>query len=125
MRGVVEKVEAFVMWITILEDELPTIGPSGVSVPAYYYKVVVDLRPPGVEGIGFILPNGSANQSIGRYAVSIDSVEAFIGIDFFPVVTDSVEEEIEGDFLGEHWGLEMGEISTTRKLDSWGKIKAE
>ena len=46
-------------------------------------------------------------------------------IDFFPVVTDSVEEEIEGDFLGEHWGLEMGEVSTTRMLDSWGKIKAE
>ena len=125
MRGVVEKVEAFVMWITILEDELPTIGPSGVSVLAYYYKVVVDLRPPGVEGIGFILPNGSANQSIGRYAVSIDSVESFIGIDFFPVVTDSVEEEIEGNISGEHWGLEMGEKATTRQLDSWGKIKAE
>jgi hypothetical protein len=36
-----------------------------------------------------------------------------------------VEEEIEGNILGEHWGLEMGDISTTRKLDSWGKIKAE
>jgi len=109
----------------VLESELPTIGPSGVSVPAYYYKVVVDLRPPGVEGIGFILPNGSAKQSIGRYAVSIDSVEAFTGIDFFPVVADSVEEEIEGNISGEHWGLEMGEKPTTRQLDSWGKIKAE
>jgi hypothetical protein len=29
-------------------------------------------------------------------------------IDFFPVVADSVEEEIEGNLLGEHWGLEMG-----------------
>ena len=69
-----------------------------MSVPAYYYKVVVDLRPPGVEGIGFILPNGSANQSIGRYAVSIDSVEAFTGIDFFPVVADSVEEDLLRDW---------------------------
>ena len=75
--------EVFVVTGPVLESELPTIGPSGVSVPAYYYKVVVDLRPPGVEGIGFILPNGSANQSIGRYTVSIDSVEAFTGIDFF------------------------------------------
>ena len=96
-----------------------------MSVPAYYYKVVVDLRPPGVEGIGFILPNGSAKQSIGRYAVSIDSVEAITGIDFFPVVADSVEEEIQGNILGEHWGLEMGDMSTTRKLDSWGEIKGE
>ena len=86
--------EVFVVTGPVLESELPTIGPSGVSVPAYYYKVVVDLRPTGVEGIGFILPNGSANQSIGRYAVSIDSVEAFTGIDFFPVVLDSVEEEM-------------------------------
>jgi len=117
--------EVFVVTGPVLESELPTIGPSGVSVPAYYYKVVVDLRPPGVEGIGFILPNGSAKQSIGRYAVSIDSVEAFTGIDFFPVVADSVEEEIEGNISGEHWGLEMGEKPTTRQLDSWGKIKAE
>ena len=112
------------MSITILEGELPRIGPSGVSVPAHCYKMVVDLRPLVVEGIGFILPNGSANQSIGRYAVSIDSGEAFWGIDFFPVVADSVEEEIEGNLSGEHWGLEMGEKPTKHKFDSWGKIKA-
>ena len=68
---------------------------------------------------------GSAGRSIGRYAVSIDSVEAFTGIDFFPVVAVLVEEEIEGHISGEHWGLEMGEKPTTRQLDSWGQIKAE
>jgi hypothetical protein len=46
-------------------------------------------------------------------------------IDFFAVVADSVEEEIEGSILGEHWGLEMGDMSTTRKLDSRGEIKVE
>ena len=54
-----------------------------------------------------------------------DAEERLLRIDFFPVVTDSVEEEIEGNILGEHWGLEMGDVSTTRKLDSWGKIKVE
>jgi hypothetical protein len=54
-----------------------------------------------------------------------DAEERLLRIDFFPVVTASGEEEIEGNILGEHWGLEMGDISTTRKLDSWGKIKAE
>ncbi len=34
----------------------------GVGAGLLYYKVIVDLRPPGVEGLGFILPNGSANQ---------------------------------------------------------------
>jgi hypothetical protein len=54
-----------------------------------------------------------------------DAEERLLRIDFFPVVTDSVEEEIEGYISGEHWGLEMGEKPTTRKLDSWGEIKAE
>jgi len=96
----------------VLESELPRIGSSGVSVPTYYYKVVVDLRPPGVKGIGFILPNGSANQSVGRYAVSIDSVEAVTGFDFFTVVVDSVEEELESYVSGEHWGFELREVNT-------------
>jgi hypothetical protein len=54
-----------------------------------------------------------------------DAERTPLRIDFFPAVTDSVEEEIEGNVLGEHWGLEMGEVSTTRKFDSWGGIKAE
>jgi hypothetical protein len=36
-----------------------------------------------------------------------------------------VEEEINGNIFREHWGLEMGEKPIKRKLDSWGKIKAE
>ena len=54
-----------------------------------------------------------------------DAEERLLRIDFFPVVADSVEEEIEGNILGENWGLEMGEVSTTRKLNYWGEIKAE
>jgi len=34
-----------------------------------------------------------------------DAEERLLRIDFFPVVADSVEEEFEGDILGEHWGL--------------------
>ena len=54
-----------------------------------------------------------------------DAEERLLRIDFFPVVDDSVEEEIDGHISGEHWGLEMGENQITRQLDSWGKIKAE
>jgi hypothetical protein len=54
-----------------------------------------------------------------------DAEESLLRIDFFPAVTDSVEEEIEGNILGQRRGLEMGEKSTTRQLDSWGEIKVE
>jgi hypothetical protein len=54
-----------------------------------------------------------------------DAEERLLRIDFFQVVADPVEEELEGDILGEHWGLEMKEIFTKRELNSWGEIKAE
>ena len=117
--------EVFVVTGPVLSEQLPSLGPNEVSVPEYYYKVVVDLNPPEVEGIGFILPNGSANQSIDRYAVTIDSVEAVTGFDFFPVVLDSVEEEIESYISGEHWGFEVREVPTLNKVKSWGRIKSE
>ena len=109
----------------IAEYQLSSIGPNEVSVPKFYYKVVVDLRPPEIEGIGFILPNGSANQSIDRYVVTIGSVEAVTGFDFFPVVVDSVEEEIESYITGLHWGFGVREVPTLNKVESWGRIKSE
>ena len=54
-----------------------------------------------------------------------DAEERLLRIDFFPVVADSVEEEVEANILRENWGLEMGDMSTTRKLDSWGEIMTE
>ena len=44
-----------------------------------------------------------------------DAEERLLRIDFFPVVDDSVEEEIASHISGEHWGLEIGEVSTTRE----------
>ena len=34
-----------------------------------------------------------------------DTEERLLRIDFFPVVVDSVEEELERTISGEHWGL--------------------
>ena len=117
--------EILVVTGPVLSEQLPRIGPNKVAVPDLYYKVVVDLAPPGISGVGFILPNGSANEAIDRYVVSIDSVEAITGMDFFPVVVDSIEAEVEGMVVGEHWGLKLLEFPTWANYKSWGRVKAE
>ena len=108
-----------------LSRQLPSIGPNQVAVPELFYEVVVDLAPPGIAGIGFVLPNRSGNDAIDRYVVRIDSVEAITGMDFFPVVVDSIEAEVEGMVVGEHWGLKLLEFPTWAKYKSWGRVKAE
>lgn len=76
----------------VLKDGLPTIGPGEVSVPEYYFKVILDYTPGKRKGIGFIMSNKASAQQPAAFAVSIDSVEKFTGLDFFPGF--SREEEI-------------------------------
>lgn len=79
----------------ILTSDLPSIGPNKVSVPKYYYKVVLDYTQPSLKGIAFIIPNTGSSEPLQQFAVSIDSVEKVSGIDFFPLLPNQQEDQIE------------------------------
>lgn len=65
----------------ILEEGLPKIGPSGVSVPEYYYKVLLVNKD---TYIALILPNEGSKLDLSTFVVSIDYLESVTKIDFFP-----------------------------------------
>ncbi len=82
------------------------IGDSGVSVPASYYRVLLDLSEPELKGIGFILPNEISVTPLQEYAVSIDEVEDRTGIDFFPqLMTEELEKQLESQKDMSCWPL--------------------
>ena len=87
----------------VLTTGLPVIGMNNVSVPKYYYKVILDYTEPGIKGIGFILPNEGSKQPLQSFAVSIDSVESVTGIDFFPLLPDEKERFIEKTLSVNEW----------------------
>jgi len=87
----------------ILTSGLSTIGPNKVSIPKYYYKVILDYSQPQIKGIGFILPNESSDKPLQNYAVTIDSVEKFSGLDFFPTLPDAQEKTIESSICISCW----------------------
>lgn len=99
----VENNTVYVVTGPVLTDGLKTIGPNKVSVPNYYYKVVLDYSDPNIKGIGFILPNIGSKEQLQYYAVSIDSVEKMTGIDFFPLLQDDQEELIEKTLCIKCW----------------------
>jgi endonuclease G, mitochondrial len=86
----------------------PTIGKNEVAAPEYYYKVILDLKKPEYKGVGFILSQEDTGTDLAGYAVTIDSVEALTGIDFFPSLKDDVENEIESSLDLSKWGLDAG-----------------
>jgi endonuclease G len=90
----------------VLTLDLPKIGPSQVSVPRYYYKVLLDYSEPEIKGIGFVMPNLGSKLPLQYYAVSIDSVERLTGIDFFPKLADEQENLIEKNVCLGCWSWE-------------------
>lgn len=80
----------------ILKTNLPTIGNNNVSIPNYFYKAILVYSNAHIQGIAFIMPHASSNNSIYSYAVPIDSVETCIQRDLFCKLPDDVEHQIEG-----------------------------
>jgi endonuclease G, mitochondrial len=92
----------------VLTNGLNSIGPDKVSVPKYYYKVILDYEDPDIKGIGFILPNAGSTEPLQHFAVTIDSVEKITGIDFYPALPDDQEKMIEKTLCIECWWWNKG-----------------
>jgi endonuclease G len=79
----------------ILRENLATIGPNQISIPEYFYKVILEYQLPEIKAVGFILPNAESKQPLKEFIVSIDSVEHITALDFFWKLLDIEENEIE------------------------------
>ena len=71
------------------------IGDNKVTVPKYYYKVVLDIQEPELKAIAFLMENEKSNKDIMDFAVTVDRIEAMSGLDFFPSIPDEMENRLE------------------------------
>lgn len=127
----IENNTVYIVTGPVLTNDLQTIGPNKVSVPNYYYKVVLDYSEPNIKGIGFILPNIDSKIQLQYYAVSIDSVEKLTGINFFPLLQSEQEEFIEKTLCIKCWSWknikttsEKNKNKTTKSVQCNGITKA-
>jgi len=79
----------------ILRDGLPTIGIDSVAVPEYFYKVILCKNGADISGIGFIMKSENSALPLKSFIVTIDSVQRATGIDFFPLLSNSVKLRAE------------------------------
>ncbi len=110
----IENNNLYIVTGPVLKGEVTSIGINKVSVPKYYYKVILDFSQPSIKGIGFILPNLGSKESLKNYVVTIDSVEKFTGIDFFPLLQDEQENLIESTLCIECWSWKSN--TSTNKI---------
>ena len=79
------------------------IGFNEVVVPDGFYKVLLICHDGKYEGIGFYFENSAGHRPLTVYAKSIDEIELMTGIDFFFMLPDKVEDEVEQSFDIEFW----------------------
>lgn len=96
------------------------IGENRVSVPAAYFKVLLDISEPELKGIGFLLPNEVNFEPLYKFAVSIDEVEDKIGLNLFPdLMSPELEQELEADFNIDLWKFSKQKYDI--RVEKWNK----
>lgn len=77
-----------------------------VVVPDAFFKVILSTTGKQPRALGFIFENKNTRQHLGKYAMSVDEVEAITGIDFFPALPDEIETMVEKQINLRSWGLD-------------------
>ena len=77
---------------------------SGVSVPASFFKIVVDVvDDEKVRVLAFVMPQDVDDARLRDYLVSVDVIEAETGLDFFSVLDDASEDQLEAGRAERVW----------------------
>lgn len=71
------------------------IGTHKVAVPDLFYKTVLVNDGKQTLCMGFLFPNKAGRQKLGKYMVTVDSLEKLTGYDFFSKLPDSIENKAE------------------------------
>lgn len=110
-----EKHSIIIVTGPVLTMGLPTIGLNKVSVPKYYYKVILEYQSPIVHSIGFLMRNEGSEKPLEYFAVPVDSIEKITGINFFPGLPDDAEKIVESKFFPDFWNWNSSGIDETHE----------
>lgn len=84
--------------------KLKSIQGKDISIPELFYKVLIDIDGKEQAAIGFIVPHETNDKNLKNFMVTVDSVEALTGIDFFAdLVSEKLEQKLEKEFDPQKW----------------------
>lgn len=89
----------------VLQASLKTIGKEKVSVPNFFYKILLDNSNGQYRMIAFLVPSKKSDKPLYEFVVSVDSLERMTGIDFFPKLNDKIENSLEKNTDYKAWSF--------------------
>jgi len=114
-RGIWKKLEGQVREYAMENDSIIVItGPwqphpdqarPELPVPGYYYKVILDISPPDFKAVAFLMKNDTASGQVTEFAISVDSLEKYLGYDFFNLLDKELQNDVEANL--DDWILDQ------------------
>lgn len=95
----------FVVTGGILNDTSKTIGHENVTVPSYFYKILLDNSNGETKMIAFLIPHKDSHKPLYQFVVSVDSIETLTGIDFFEDLDDKQKTVLEANSSYKNWSF--------------------
>lgn len=89
----------------VLDNHQKTIGKEKITVPNYFYKVLMDRSGGTYKMIAFLIPHKESDKPLYHYVVSVDKIEKMTGIDFFPNLQDDLENDLERKADYKQWAF--------------------
>lgn len=89
----------------VLSSNLDVIGKENVSVPKYFYKILIDKYNGQYKVIAFLVPHKESEQPLYTFVVPIDTIEKMTGIDFFSGLPDKIENNLEKSANYKDWSF--------------------
>ncbi len=89
----------------VLNKKEKTIGSEKITVPSYFYKVLLNNNNEKIKMIAFLMPHKKSNRPLSEYVVSVDKIEKLTGIDFFPKLKDDLENRLEASSTYKNWSF--------------------
>ena len=81
------------------------IGDRGITVPDSFFNAVMAEKNGKYRSIAFVMDNDDKRYWLDECAVTVNGLEAMVGMDFFPLLPDDVEEEVESQLRLRDWGI--------------------
>jgi endonuclease G len=95
----------FIVTGSILHDNLIKIGDEEVSVPDYFFKIVVRVQDNVLVMIPFLVPNEKSDSPLYTFATTIEDIEQITGIDFNQKLSEKIEEKIGKELSYKEWSF--------------------
>jgi endonuclease G, mitochondrial len=108
-KWAVENGKVHIITGPVIRPNYSQIGPNKVTVPQWYYKIVVSIK--NKKAIAFIIPNRKPQKPLSSFVVTIDKIEEITKLDFLDKVPDALENRIEAISNLDQWPVTNTKIT--------------